>query len=94
MAQPISGFAVVEVAKPNIGEKKPSRVRADVTVILSVKTDIKSEWENLRKRDVCFLVTIKPTQPIGMLLLLLYGRGPEGKIQVCDPVESLMNSAT
>lgn len=65
MAQPITGFAVVEVAKPNIGEKKPSRVRADVTIVLSVRNDIKSEWENLRKRDVCFLITVKPTQPIG-----------------------------
>lgn len=65
MAQPITGFAVVEVAKPNIGEKKPSRVRADVTVVLSVRSDIKSEWENLRKHDVCFLITVKPTQAIG-----------------------------
>lgn len=65
MAQPITGFAVVEVAKPNIGEKKPSRVRADVTIVLSVRNDIKTEWENLRKHDVCFLITVKPTQPIG-----------------------------
>lgn len=30
MALPLTGFTVVEVAKPNIGEKKPSRVRARV----------------------------------------------------------------
>lgn len=70
MAQPITGFAVVEVAKPNIGEKKPSRVRADVTIVLSVRNDIKTEWENLRKHDVCFLITVKPTQPIGESLFL------------------------
>ncbi|KAF5289862.1 hypothetical protein FQR65_LT01996 [Abscondita terminalis] len=65
MAQPIVNFAVVEVSKPNIGEKRPSRVRADVTVNLSVRPEIKSEWENLRKHDVCFLITVKPTNPIG-----------------------------
>ncbi|XP_063985951.1 RNA helicase aquarius [Diachasmimorpha longicaudata] len=65
MAQPITQFAVVEVAKPNIGEKRPSRVRADVTINLSVRREIKSEWENLRKHDVCFLLTVKPVNPIG-----------------------------
>ncbi|KAJ3647426.1 hypothetical protein Zmor_019305 [Zophobas morio] len=65
MAQPILSFAVVEVAKPNIGEKRPSRVRADVTVNLSVRPEIKSEWENLRKHDVCFLISVKPPNPIG-----------------------------
>ena len=48
MALPITSFAIVEVAKPNIGEKQPSRVRADVSVNLSVKDAIKNEWENLR----------------------------------------------
>lgn len=65
MAQPILNFAVVEVAKPNIGEKRPSRVRADVTVNLNVRPEIKTEWENLRKHDVCFLITVKPPNPIG-----------------------------
>ncbi|XP_017876403.1 RNA helicase aquarius [Ceratina calcarata] len=65
MAQPITQFAVVEVAKPNIGEKRPSRVRADVSINLSVRKEIKSEWENLRKHDVCFLITVKPENPIG-----------------------------
>ncbi|XP_063231396.1 RNA helicase aquarius [Bacillus rossius redtenbacheri] len=65
MAQPIINFAVVEVAKPNIGEKRPSRVRADVTVNLSVRHEIKAEWENLRKHDVCFLITVRPMCSIG-----------------------------
>ncbi|XP_040564351.1 RNA helicase aquarius [Lepeophtheirus salmonis] len=60
MALPIITFSVVEVAKPNIGEKQPSRVRADVSVNLSVKDAVKSEWEGLRKHDVCFLVTVRP----------------------------------
>lgn len=65
MALPIATFAVVEVMKPHIGERKPSRVRADVSVTLSVRKEIKDEWENLRKHDVCFLITVKPTKPYG-----------------------------
>lgn len=65
MSLPIASFAVVEVAKPHIGEKKPSRVRADVSVTLSVRREIQDEWENLRKHDVCFLVCVRPTCPIG-----------------------------
>lgn len=65
MAHPIEHFAVVEVAKPNIGETRPSRVRADVTVNLAVKSEVKAEWENLRKHDVCFLITVRPPNPIG-----------------------------
>ena len=60
MALPLLTFCIVEVAKPNIGEKQPSRVRADITVNLSVKDDIKHEWEGLRKHDVVFLVTVRP----------------------------------
>lgn len=65
MALPIASFAVVEVAKPHIGEKKPSRVRADVSVTLSVRREIQEEWESLRKHDVCFLVCVRPACPIG-----------------------------
>lgn len=45
MAQHITTFSIVEVAKPNIGESWPARVRADVTVNLNVKDHIKNEWE-------------------------------------------------
>ncbi|XP_075700839.1 RNA helicase aquarius [Rhinoderma darwinii] len=65
MAQPIVAFSVVEVAKPNIGENWPTRVRADVTINLNVRDQIKDEWEGLRKHDVCFLITLRP--------MLLYG---------------------
>uniref|UniRef100_A0A8C6UHK6 RNA helicase aquarius n=1 Tax=Neogobius melanostomus TaxID=47308 RepID=A0A8C6UHK6_9GOBI len=65
MAQIITGFSIVEVAKPNIGESWPARVRADVTVNLSVQDHIKNEWEGLRKHDVCFLVTVRPSLPYG-----------------------------
>uniref|UniRef100_A0A665WP71 RNA helicase aquarius n=1 Tax=Echeneis naucrates TaxID=173247 RepID=A0A665WP71_ECHNA len=65
MAQPITSFSIVEVAKPNIGESWPARVRADVTVNLNIQGHIKQEWEGLRKHDVCFLITVRP--------MLLYG---------------------
>lgn len=45
MAQTITSFSIVEVAKPNIGESWPARVRADVTVNLNVQDHIKHEWE-------------------------------------------------
>lgn len=45
MAQTIVSFSIVEVAKPNIGENWPARVRADVTLNLNVQHHIKSEWE-------------------------------------------------
>ena len=35
----------VQVAKPNIGENRPSRVRADITLTLSVRPAVKAEWE-------------------------------------------------
>ena len=60
MAQPVISFSIVEVGKPHIGERQPSRVRADISVILDVRNDIKSEWESLRKHDACFLVTVRP----------------------------------
>lgn len=47
MAQTILSFSIVEVAKPNIGENWPARVRADVTLNLNVQNHIKSEWEGL-----------------------------------------------
>lgn len=47
MAQTIMSFSIVEVAKPNIGENWPARVRADVTLNLNVQNHIKSEWEGL-----------------------------------------------
>ncbi|XP_017331417.1 RNA helicase aquarius isoform X3 [Ictalurus punctatus] len=65
MAQTIMSFSIVEVAKPNIGENWPARVRADVTLNLNVQNHIKAEWEGLRKHDVCFLITVRPTLPYG-----------------------------
>ena len=83
-----------QVSKPNIGETRPSQVRADVTINLNMRDIVKAEWEGkvtfnslsilqpffeqnsrlkskicvifcisaLRKHDVVFLVTVRPTQ--------------------------------
>ncbi|XP_072032730.1 RNA helicase aquarius-like [Amphiura filiformis] len=65
MAQPITAFSVVEVAKPNIGENHPASVRADVTLTLNLRPQIKEEWQSLRKHDVAFLATVRPMKKIG-----------------------------
>jgi intron-binding protein aquarius len=65
MAQPITSFTIVEVAKPNIGENRPSRVRADITLTLSVRPGVKAEWESLRKHDVLFLISCHLTRSSG-----------------------------
>ncbi|XP_074641983.1 RNA helicase aquarius-like [Tubulanus polymorphus] len=65
MAQPITSFSVVEVAKPRIGENHPARVRADIVLTLSVRPEIKREWESLRKHDVAFVITVRSPAPFG-----------------------------
>eukprot|EP00795_Rhopilema_esculentum_P003100 gene3100-1391_t len=58
MAKPITDFSVVQVGKPNISESRPSVVKADVTLTLSMQRMIRNEWEALRKHDVGFLIGI------------------------------------
>ncbi|KRZ07965.1 Intron-binding protein aquarius, partial [Trichinella zimbabwensis] len=65
MAMPIMHFAVIEVGRPKVGEKAPSVVRADLQLMLNVRHDVRTEWENLRKHDVGFLLTVRPTAPPG-----------------------------
>jgi len=62
MALPLQSFTIVEVARPELGESAPSRVRADVCVHLARggRDSVRGEWEQLRKHDVCFLLTIRP----------------------------------
>ncbi|CAG8455667.1 2479_t:CDS:10 [Acaulospora colombiana] len=51
---------IVEISKPNLGENKPSQVKADVTYDLGRYTDsIRNEWDSLRQHDVLFLLTIQ-----------------------------------
>ncbi|PIC30447.1 hypothetical protein B9Z55_021685 [Caenorhabditis nigoni] len=63
MALPIEHFQITEVAKPLVGEKSPAVVRGVVTVNIGRRQDIRQEWENLRRHDVCFLVTCRKNGP-------------------------------
>lgn len=65
MALLLDSFQIVEVGKPLVGEKSPAVVRGEFSVNVGRRADIKQEWENLRKHDVCFLVTCRSTQPVG-----------------------------
>ena len=67
MAHAIEGFTVFEVGAPNVGENKPSRVRADLTIDLKAKSNVRNEWMSLRKHDVIFLLTIRPVFQVGTL---------------------------
>ena len=51
----------MQVAKPKLGENHPARVRADVSILLSTRYNIRHEWESLRKHDVAFLITVRPS---------------------------------
>ncbi|VDD76728.1 unnamed protein product [Mesocestoides corti] len=61
MALPIQSFNIIEVGKPALGAKHPSRVRADVRVVLAgLREDVQKEWQGLRRHDPVFLVTVQP----------------------------------
>ncbi|KAL6742113.1 hypothetical protein Aduo_015304 [Ancylostoma duodenale] len=65
MALLLDSFQIVEVGKPFVGDKSPSVVKGEFSVNVGRRVDIKQEWENLRKHDVCFLITCRSTQPVG-----------------------------
>ncbi|XGW03315.1 hypothetical protein V3C99_014927 [Haemonchus contortus] len=65
MALLLDSFQIVEVGKPFVGDKSPSIVKGEFSVNVGRRVDIKQEWENLRKHDVCFLVTCRSKQPVG-----------------------------
>ena len=65
MALPIKNFVIIDVQKPKIGENRPNKVRADISVFVKIRNDIKAEWEALRKHDVCFLISLKSTKMWG-----------------------------
>ena len=57
MAQPIISFSVVEVGRPRIGENRPSRVRADITISIAIKDHVKSEWEGSHTHNTNSILT-------------------------------------
>uniref|UniRef100_A0A158PPL3 Intron-binding protein aquarius (inferred by orthology to a human protein) n=1 Tax=Anisakis simplex TaxID=6269 RepID=A0A158PPL3_ANISI len=56
---------VVLMIPLGIGEKSPASVKADIVVTLPKRNDIRSEWEGLRKHDVCFLINCRPKAKVG-----------------------------
>ncbi|KAJ2489397.1 hypothetical protein IWW37_004019 [Coemansia sp. RSA 2050] len=60
MAMPMHSFNVVDVQKPRVGERAPSKVRADICIDLSNYAEsIKAEWDaEVRPRDVLILFGI------------------------------------
>ncbi|CAJ0946367.1 unnamed protein product, partial [Mesorhabditis belari] len=65
MAQPLVDMKIIEVNKPKVSEKAPARVRAEFTVNIGKRHDIRQEWEALRKHDVVLLVCCRPKEPVG-----------------------------
>lgn len=65
MALPVTTTRIVTVGKPLVGQSCPSEVRADVQVSLPKRQDLRREWEQLRKNDVLFLLTVVATAPVG-----------------------------
>jgi intron-binding protein aquarius len=45
MAVRIKDFTIIDVAKPNLGEFRPSRVRADIRIdLVGCRPNIRAEW--------------------------------------------------
>ncbi|KAF9580691.1 hypothetical protein BGW38_002564, partial [Lunasporangiospora selenospora] len=65
VAAPVSFFKMIDVAKPNLGEDRPSKVIADITFNVRKYTDaIQAEWEAIREHDILFLLTIEAHENI------------------------------
>jgi intron-binding protein aquarius len=62
MAMKIESFVVVEVARPRVGEVKPSSVTAELVIDLAQfkRFDVRDEWDELKEHDVLFLLTVEP----------------------------------
>lgn len=61
MAMPLNTFEVTEVGKPKIGERRPSRVYADLRYDIGRYTQsIRDEWETVKKGDIVFLLSLRP----------------------------------
>ena len=58
---PITNFTRFEVTQPRLGEAHPAKVSGHVTVTLSMRPELKEEWENLRRFDTGFLLTLRPS---------------------------------
>ena len=59
MAAPLSEFKLYKVGRPLLGETAPSMVKCEATISLAgMRPEVASEWSELRKHDVVFLLSI------------------------------------
>lgn len=64
MALPISKPSILEVIPALVGDDKPSRVRAEVSIDVSKCSDfIRRDWDSLRPGDVVFLLAVDASTP-------------------------------
>ncbi|KAJ3334362.1 hypothetical protein HDU76_000055 [Blyttiomyces sp. JEL0837] len=60
MAVGLDKFEITDIGPPNIGENRPSFVKADISFRIGKFTEvIRSEWEALKKHDILFLISIE-----------------------------------
>ena len=69
MAMPIDKPAIIESGPPKVGATCPGYVRAEVILDVSRLNDsMRQEWDNLRTKDVVYLLTVRaPGQANGLL---------------------------
>lgn len=64
-AVPVDNFVIKQVLAPRVGQDIPSAVLAEVRYDTNrFNQSIRTEWDNLREHDVCFLITIRSPIPI------------------------------
>ncbi|KAI0191233.1 intron-binding protein aquarius [Xylaria flabelliformis] len=68
MALPISRPSILEVVPPQVGDDKPSAVRAEISLDFRRLGDrVRREWDSLRPDDVVFLVAVDATAQTGTM---------------------------
>eukprot|EP01130_Rhizamoeba_saxonica_P016379 TRINITY_DN7564_c0_g1_i1.p1 TRINITY_DN7564_c0_g1~~TRINITY_DN7564_c0_g1_i1.p1 ORF type:complete len:1263 (-),score=293.44 TRINITY_DN7564_c0_g1_i1:334-4095(-) len=57
---PIDTMRVTYIGEPSVGYLLPHAVSAHVDITLPNRSDVKDEWDALRRHDVLFLITVRP----------------------------------
>lgn len=93
MALIIKQFSIVDVGKPKLGEKCPSKLRAKVIINMDyVKPEWRREWERLRRHDTCFLVSFrKPNESSSWPEDTFPGKNNVKYVRGCE-IEGLLDS--
>lgn len=63
-ALPLQEVTVTEVGKPMVGESRPSRAKADVSLSLNgLHPSVRGAWDGVSQHDAIFLVKVAPKSP-------------------------------